>query len=93
MPNIDWTIHVYTGTERFAGTDANVFIRMYNSIHGYTNEYELTHENWLIGDALFPFKNLFENGAHDRFQVSTGRFEYVEKIHVRKRKARCSTDV
>lgn len=56
---------------------------MFDSIHGYTNEYELTHENWLIGDALFPFKDLFENGAHDRFRVSTGSLKYVEKIHVR----------
>ena len=81
--SIDWTIHVYTGTERFAGTDSTIFIRMYNSIHGYTHEYELTHENWLYGSALFQFKDLFEKGGHDRFRISTEKFGLVEKIHVR----------
>lgn len=72
--------------ERFAGTDAGVFIKMFNTIHGYTDEYELTHENWLIGNALFPFKNLFESGEHDRFRVSTSSFEFVERIHVSSKK-------
>jgi hypothetical protein len=81
--SIEWTIHVYTGTERYAGTDSNIFLRLFNSKIGYTNEYELTHENWLIGNALFPFKNLFEHGAHDRFRIATEKFEFIEKIHVR----------
>ncbi len=87
--SIDWTIHVHTGTERFAGTDSSVFIRMFNSNYGYTQEYELTHDNWLYGTALFPFKDLFEHGGHDRFRISTQKFGFVEKIHVRNVLNRC----
>jgi hypothetical protein len=81
--SVEWTIHVYTGTERFAGTDSNIFIRLFNSKFGYTAEYELSSENWIIGDKLFPLKNLFESGGHDRFRIVTEKFEFVEKIHVR----------
>ncbi len=81
--SIEWTIHVYTGTERFAGTDSSIFIRLFNSKFGYTREYELTNENWIIGDKLFPLKNLFEYGGHDRFRINVGKLGFVEKIHVR----------
>jgi hypothetical protein len=63
---------------------------MFNSIYGYTNEYKLTHDNWLYGTKLFPFKDLFESGEHDRFRISTEKFGFVEKIHVR---ITCLTDV
>jgi len=81
--SIEWTIHVYTGTEPYAGTDSSVFIRLFNSKYGYTVEYELTHDNWIIGNALFPFKNLFESGGHDRFRLYTEKLEFIEKIYVR----------
>ncbi len=83
MP-VEWTIHVYTGNERFAGTDSNVFIRLYNSEHGYSHEYELTHDNWIFGRYEFPLKNLFEYGAHDRFRIFTEKIATVKMIHVRK---------
>jgi hypothetical protein len=81
--SIEWTIHVYTGTERFAGTDSSIFIRLFNSEHGYTPEHELTHENWVIGDKTFPLKNLFESGEHDKFRINTEKLRYVEKLYVR----------
>jgi hypothetical protein len=82
--SIEWTIHVYTGTERFAGTDSNIYIRLFNSEFGYTPEYELTHDNWIIGSNAFPLKNLFEYGEHDRFRISIEKFESIQKIYVRK---------
>jgi hypothetical protein len=80
--SIEWTIHVYTGTERFAGTDSNVYIRLFNLKNNFTSEYELTHENWIIGNDVFPLKNLFEYGEHDRFRISIAKFESIKTIHV-----------
>ncbi|CAF1368122.1 unnamed protein product [Rotaria magnacalcarata] len=80
----EWIIHVYTGTERFSGTDSNIFLRLFNSKYGYTNEYKLTHENVLIGKNIFPLKNLFEYGEHDRFRIFTDELGSIEKILVRR---------
>jgi hypothetical protein len=62
---------------------------MFNSIYGHTREYQLTHDNWLYAAELFPFKDLFEYGGHDRFRISTEKFGFVEKIHVRNMFNRC----
>ncbi|CAF3341956.1 unnamed protein product [Rotaria socialis] len=80
----EWIIHVYTGTERFSGTDSNIFLRLFISKYGYTNEYKLTHENVLAGKNIFPLKNLFEYGEHDRFRIFTDELESIEKILVRR---------
>ncbi|CAF2077878.1 unnamed protein product [Rotaria magnacalcarata] len=80
----EWIIHVYTGTESFSGTDSNIFLRLFNSKYGYTNEYKLTHENVLIGKNIFPLKNLFEYGEHNRFRIFTDELGSIEKILVRR---------
>ncbi|CAF2374033.1 unnamed protein product [Rotaria sp. Silwood2] len=80
----EWIIHVYTGNERFAGTDSNIFLRLFNSKYGYTSEYKLTHENWIVGNTIFPLRNLFEHGEHDRFRIFTDKLGFVEKVHVRR---------
>jgi hypothetical protein len=82
--SIEWTIHVHTGNERFSGTDSNVFIRLFTSKRDRTDEYQLTHENWIIGNTDFPIRNLFETGAHDRFRIVTKDIGFIEKIQVRR---------
>lgn len=81
--SIDWTIHVYTGSERSAGTDSNIYVSLFSLKYGYTPEYELSHENWIFGSKLFPYKDLFENGEHDRFRISIKQFDKIDNIYVR----------
>ncbi|CAF0867269.1 unnamed protein product [Adineta steineri] len=75
----DWSITVYTGTERFAGTDSNVYIRLFNSQGESTSEYQLTHNNWMP-EHEFPVRNLFERGARERFEIKTEDIKTVAKI-------------
>lgn len=80
---LEWIIHVYTGKERFSGTDSNIFIRLFNTKYGYTPEYKLTHENSIIPNNRIFLKNLFESGERDRFRIFTDQIGSVEKIYVR----------
>jgi hypothetical protein len=78
-----WYVYVYTGNERFAGTDSNVYIRLSNSEGGNTNEYQLTHSNWMPEKNEFPVRNLFETGARERFLIQTDAIGDVASIQVR----------
>jgi len=80
---IVWTVYVYTGNERFAGTDSNVYISLYNEEGESTSEAQLTHSNWLPEKNEFPVRNLFETGARERFQIRTEYIGSVSKIQVR----------
>ena len=80
---IVWIVHVYTGNERFAGTDSNVYIRLYNEEGDSTSEVQLTHYNWLPEKSDFPLRNLFEVGARERFRIQTEFIGEVSKIQVR----------
>lgn len=77
-----WIIHVYTANEQFAGTDTNVYIRLFNSKDESTDEYQLTHANWLPQSHEIPIRNLFEMGAHERFSIRTEDIGSVAKIKV-----------
>ncbi|CAF0758647.1 unnamed protein product [Rotaria sp. Silwood1] len=78
-----WNIHVYTGNERFAGTDSNIYIRLFNSKDESTGEYQLTHSNWVPDSNDFLLRNLFETGAQERFRIRTEDIGSVAKIHIR----------
>jgi hypothetical protein len=80
---IVWTVYVYTGDQRFAGTDSNVYIRLFNSDGESTSESQLTHSNWMPDDKDFPIRNLFEMGARERFRLRTEYIGSVAKIQVR----------
>jgi hypothetical protein len=80
---IVWTVYVYTGDQRFAGTDSNVYIRLFNSDGESTSESQLTHSNWMPDDNDFPIRNLFEIGARERFRIRTEYMGSVAKIQVR----------
>lgn len=80
---IVWTVYVYTGNERFAGTDTNVYIRLFNSEGESTSENQLTHYNWMPDNNDFPIRNLFEKGARERFRIRTEYIGSVSKIQVR----------
>jgi hypothetical protein len=74
---------VYTGNERFAGTDSSVYIRLFNSEGEGTSEAKLTHYNWIPNNDDFPVRNLFEMGARERFGIQTEYIGSVSKIQVR----------
>ncbi|CAF0720297.1 unnamed protein product [Rotaria sordida] len=78
-----WNIYVHTGNERFAGTDSNIYIRLFNAKDESTGEYQLTHSNWVPDSNDFPLRNLFEMGAHERFRIRTEDIGSVAKIHIR----------
>jgi len=78
-----WIVHVHTGTARYAGTDSNVYIRLFNSEGDSTSEAQLTHYNWMPDNNQFPIRNLFEAGAKERFQIRTEYIGFVSKIEVR----------
>ncbi|CAF2380146.1 unnamed protein product [Rotaria sp. Silwood2] len=78
-----WNIYIYTGNERFAGTDSNIYIRLFNSKDESTGEYQLTHSNWIPDTNDFPLRNLFEMGAVERFRIRTEDIGSVAKIHIR----------
>ena len=78
-----WTVYVYTGTERFSGTDSNVYIRLFHGENEHTSEIQLTHYNWLPDTKDFPIRNLFETGARERFLIQTENIGSVTKIEVR----------
>lgn len=80
---IVWTVYLYTGTERFSGTDSNVYIRLINEKDESTSEVQLTHHNWLPDNKDFPIRNLFESGARERFHIETGDIGSLAKIKVR----------
>ncbi len=80
---IVWTVYVHTGNERFAGTDSNVYIRLFNEEGDSTSEIQLTHYNWLPNNNDFPIRNLFETGAKERFRIQTEYIGSVAKIDVR----------
>ena len=77
-----WTITVYTGRRRFAGTDSNVYISLINSKKTNSKEQQLTHYNWIPEKNVFPIRNLFEMGAKDRFRIWTGNLGTIDKILV-----------
>jgi hypothetical protein len=77
-----WNIDVHTGNERYAGTDSNVYIRLFNSEGESTREYQLTHSNWMPQNNEFPVRNLFEIGAHEQFRIRTEDIGPVDKIQV-----------
>ena len=77
-----WIIHVHTANEQYAGTDANVYIRLFNPKHESTGEYQLTHSNSEPGPNGFRFRNLFEMGAVERFRIRTEDIGAVAKIEV-----------
>ena len=77
-----WTVYVYTGDKRFAGTDSNVYIRLFNSRNESTSEYQLTHHNWIPERNAFPFRNLFEMNAKERFHIRTQDITSIAKIYV-----------
>ncbi|CAF0866123.1 unnamed protein product [Adineta ricciae] len=79
-----WTITVYTGRRRFAGTDSNVYISLINSKKTNSKEQQLTHYNWIPEKNVFPVRNLFEMGAKDRFRIWTGNLETIDKILIRR---------
>ncbi len=79
---IVWIVYVYTGNERFAGTDSNVYIRLHNEDGESTSEMQLTHYNWLPEKNDFPVRNLFETGARERFRIRTEYIGSVAKIQV-----------
>ena len=81
--SIVWNVYVYTGTERFAGTDSNVYITLFNEVGDSTSEIQLTHYNWQPEDTDFPIRNLFETGARERFRIQTEVMRSVGKIQVR----------
>ncbi|UJR35600.1 hypothetical protein I4U23_028351 [Adineta vaga] len=78
-----WTVSVYTGKRRFAGTDSNVYIRLTNAQGKDTKEYQLTHYNWIPEKNGFPLRNLFEMGAKDRFRIWTDDLKSISKILIR----------
>lgn len=78
-----WTVTVYTGKRRFAGTDSNVYIKLINSKKPDSKEQQLTHHNWIPEKNVFPVRNLFEMGAKDQFRIWTGNIETIDKILVR----------
>ena len=78
-----WNVYVYTGKERYAGTDSNVYIRLFNSEGESTSEYQLTHHNWMPDNNEFPVRNLFEIGAKERFLIRTEDIGSVAEIQVR----------
>ncbi|CAF0979138.1 unnamed protein product [Rotaria magnacalcarata] len=78
-----WIIHVHTANEQYAGTDANVYIRLFNPKHESTGEYQLTHSNWQPEPHELPFRNLFEIGAVERFRIRTEDIGAVAKIEIR----------
>ncbi|CAF3346071.1 unnamed protein product [Rotaria socialis] len=78
-----WVIRVYTANEQYAGTDANVYIRLFNPKHESTGEYQLTHSNWQPEPHELPFRNLFEIGAVERFRIRTEDIGAVAKIEIR----------
>jgi len=78
-----WTVYVYTGNERFAGTDSNVYIRLFNSEGESTSEVQLTHHNWIPENNDFPIRNLFEVGARERFNIRTEYIGSAAKIQIR----------
>lgn len=80
---LEWSVYVYTGKERFSGTDANVYIRLFNPKGESTSEAQLTHYNWMPDYNEIPFRNLFEVGARERFEIKTEYIGNVSKIHVR----------
>ena len=81
--DVFWTVDVYTGNERFAGTDSNVYIRLLNAQDEETSEDQLTHSNLKFEPGEFPVRNLFEMGSRDRFVIETEDIGAVVKIHVR----------
>jgi hypothetical protein len=78
-----WNVYVYTGNQRYAGTDSNVYIRLFNSEGDSTSEAQLTHYNWMPDNNDFPIRNLFEMGAKERFRIKTEYIGSVSKIEVR----------
>lgn len=78
-----WYVDVYTGNERFAGTDSNVYITLFNEDGDSTSDIQLTHYNWQPDNADFPIRNLFETGARERFRIQTEAMGSVVKIQVR----------
>ena len=61
LAEIPYEVTVWTGTERGAGTDANVFIQMYGE-YGKSEEFQLRNRT-----------DNFEQGQMDKFKVSMSR--------------------
>ena len=80
--SVVWNVYVYTGTKRFAGTDSNVYITLFNEEGDSTSDIQLTHYNWQPENADFPIRNLFEAGARERFRIQTESIRSVTKIQV-----------
>ena len=59
MPNFQYTVYVKTGDKKFAGTDANVYIVLYDSGGNKTQEFHL--------DKFF--RDDFERGQLDDFHL------------------------
>lgn len=73
---------MHTGRKRYAGTDSNVYIRLFDPRDVSSREYHLTHRNWIPENNAILIRNLFEMGAHDRFHIRTEGIKTVAKITV-----------
>ncbi|CAF3378962.1 unnamed protein product [Rotaria sp. Silwood2] len=69
LPVIKYHVDLYTGSRRGAGTDANVFINIFDDI-GDTGEYSSTN------------KNKFERKNVDKFVIEAVSLKQIKKIRI-----------
>jgi len=69
---VEYIIHVKTGDKKFAGTDANVTLVLFGPNGQKSND--ITLDNF--------FRNDFESGQKDSFEVEAPNFPNVERIEL-----------
>jgi hypothetical protein len=93
-----YTVHVFTADERFAGTDANVYINICGknpskpcnepgkSCHGAGQSCHKCRRETGVTQLRKTFTNCFERGREDEFLVESlywdGRFGFGQLTHV-----------